>query len=165
MAVTFIQRQPGVIHPLLIEIDVPTIGPGGPNDLRHGLREGAKLLLALAQGLLRPLAVGDVNQGMDRAARPALCVPQRSTVAEQVAGRAIVENEIEFKVPHVLTAGGPLGGQFIEPQLAPILEGPEVAWLGFSGRRQRNLGAAWHAATVRLPRGCPSCGVRRGHGR
>ena len=60
MAVTFIQRQPGVIHPLLIEIDVPTIGPGGPDDLRHGLREGAKLLLALAQGLLRPLAIGDV---------------------------------------------------------------------------------------------------------
>ena len=40
VAVTFIQRQPSVIHPLLIEIDVPTIGPGGPNDLRHGLREG-----------------------------------------------------------------------------------------------------------------------------
>ena len=56
MAVTFLHRHPRVVHPLLIEIDVPTIGPGGPDDLRHGLRQGAKLLLAHAQGLLRPLA-------------------------------------------------------------------------------------------------------------
>ena len=78
MAVTFIQRQPGVIHPLLIEIDVPTIGPGGPNDLRHGLREGAKLLLALAQGLLGPLLLGDVATGHHRPDNRAVLIPNGS---------------------------------------------------------------------------------------
>ena len=63
MAVAFLQRQPGVIHPFLIEINVPTIRPGGPDDLRHGLRQSAELLLALAQRLLGAFALGDVASG------------------------------------------------------------------------------------------------------
>ena len=118
----------------------------------------------LSQRFLRPLAISDVNQGMDCAARSALRVPQRSTVAEQVAGCAIVENEIELKIPHAGTTGGSLGGQFVESQLASIPEGPEVPRLGFRGA-DSETSAPVAAATVRLPRDYPSCGERRGHGR
>ena len=85
MAVTFLQRQPGVIHPLLVEVDVPTIGPGGPHDIRHGLREGAKLLFALTLGRLGLLARGDVASHTDDAEHKAVRVAIRRLGGEERA--------------------------------------------------------------------------------
>ena len=66
-SVAFFQGEAGVVHPLLIEIDVPPIGSGDPDDLRHGLGQFSKLAFASLQRLLRPLALGEIAYDDDDA--------------------------------------------------------------------------------------------------
>src|SRR5262249_11785600 len=59
-AVAFLEGETGVVHPLLNEVDVPPVGSGGPDDLRHRLGQLAKLAFTVFQSGLSSGPVGDV---------------------------------------------------------------------------------------------------------
>ena len=60
VAQAFFKGETGVIHPLLIKIDVPAIRSCDPDDLWHGFSETAKLCEAGLQRRCRFDASGDV---------------------------------------------------------------------------------------------------------
>src|SRR4030095_16916651 len=79
-AVAFFQGEAGVVHPLLIEIDVQSIGCGGPDDLRHGLGQLPKLSFAPPHRLFCALVLGDVLYRAPHSDRVALWVPVDATL-------------------------------------------------------------------------------------
>ncbi len=70
MTIAFLQRQSRVGHPLLVEVNIPAVGPGDPDDLRHGLGQQAKFVFAFFQRLFGIMTVGDVVYHAHRTGDP-----------------------------------------------------------------------------------------------
>ena len=98
MAVAFLQRQPGVIDPLLVEVDIPTIGPGGPNNLWHGIGEEAKLLLALAQHFLDAEPLRHIHDNGGDAEEVARRRSDRADIALRREDRAVLAAVVLFEL-------------------------------------------------------------------
>src|SRR5580658_6094105 len=61
VAKTLLQAEASVIHPMLVEIDVPTIRSGDPDDLWHGFCQCAEFLEAPLQRFRSMVGLGDVG--------------------------------------------------------------------------------------------------------
>src|SRR5262245_41666767 len=59
-SVALFQGEAGVVHPSLIQVDILSIGAGGPDDLWHGLGQLPKVAFTSLQRLLCALLISDV---------------------------------------------------------------------------------------------------------
>src|SRR6185503_10818143 len=77
-------------HPLLIEVDVPPIGTGGPDDLRHRLGQLPKLAFTSLQHFLGTLARRDVFELRDEVERRTVATPKNRNVEHDIDGRSVL---------------------------------------------------------------------------
>jgi hypothetical protein len=114
--------------PRVLRIPIPGEGLAGDRD-----DGGESVLDAMAElgdeelaFVLRALAIGDIDEGSDRAVRLAVGAAERPCIAEEVERSAIAKAHFLFEVPDLLAARGALHGQLVRREHAVAGEHLEV---------------------------------------
>jgi len=84
------EGETGVVHPLLIEVDVPPIGTGDPDDLRHRLGQLPKLAFAGLQRFLGALARRDVFDLRDEVEGCTISTSKNRRVEQDIDDRSVL---------------------------------------------------------------------------
>src|SRR5215510_8001984 len=90
VSVALFQGEAGVVHPSLIQVDILSIGVGGPDDLRQGLRQFPKVAFTSLQRLLCTLLLSDVLCLNDAIERRALLSTKNRRTELDIDGRTVL---------------------------------------------------------------------------
>src|SRR5262249_48900713 len=106
--------QSGVLEPEAVGVVDPAVRPGGPDDARNEVGQGAVLRLAGAQLRLGPLAFGDVAEDDHGTANATGLVAERARAgADPGPLSRVVWADEHFRVVHILAPDGARRGQFL----------------------------------------------------